>query len=162
MFLPQDIERFWSRVSKTDGCWIWTGAENNAHYDYGRIMIRGVRYSPHRLSWLLSHGAIPDGQYVCHSCDNPRCVRPDHLFLGTLTDNNRDRAAKGRSAPNRGEDNPFSKLSDADVAEIRRLYKPRKCSQRYLAERFGVSQGTIWQIVNGRYWSHITEPSPQK
>jgi hypothetical protein len=89
-------EFFWSRVIKTDGCWLWTG--RIAHWGYGDIQLHaGARHLlAHRASWIIHHGSIPNKMFVCHTCDNPPCVRPDHLFLGSHTDNMRDAAAKGR------------------------------------------------------------------
>lgn len=91
---PQPIApRFWSKVHITDGCWLWTGALRNG---YGRFGSRPFKYA-HRVSWELANGPTGDLK-VLHRCDNPRCVRPDHLFLGTQLDNMRDRSAKGRTA----------------------------------------------------------------
>ena len=86
-------ERFWSKVLFGDGCWEWTAGKNN--YGYGRLSIEDKMQGAHRVSWMLTHGEMPE-LYVLHHCDNRSCVRPDHLFLGTQTDNMRDRDAKGR------------------------------------------------------------------
>ena len=88
-------ERFWKRVQKTETCWLWTGAKNKK--GYGTFYIS--KYEPigaHRFSYLLAEGKSPEELFVCHKCDNPSCVRPDHLFLGTNTDNMRDAKKKGR------------------------------------------------------------------
>lgn len=86
--------RFQEKVEKTDGCWLWRPAKPN---EYGKFMVRkGVMDGAHRVAWTLAHGPIPKGLMVLHRCDNPRCVRPDHLFLGTAADNSRDMVAKGR------------------------------------------------------------------
>lgn len=87
-------ERFWSHVAKSDGCWEWTGTR--PHNKYGRFRIGETFVMSHRYSWTITNGAIPEGQCVCHRCDNMKCVRPDHLFLGTHTDNMRDAQGKGR------------------------------------------------------------------
>jgi hypothetical protein len=90
--------RFWSKVIKSDKCWTWTGAINK-HTGYGTIGLgrrSGKTRGAHRVSWELAHGPIPEGLYVCHRCDNKRCVRPDHLFLGTAEDNAQDALRKGR------------------------------------------------------------------
>lgn len=91
-------ERFWLKVTKTDKCWTWIG--NHDSKGYGRIYDLRTRTKrlAHRVSWELANGLIPEGMAVCHHCDNPPCVRPEHLFLGTLDDNNKDRAAKGRTS----------------------------------------------------------------
>jgi hypothetical protein len=87
-------ERFWTRVDKSGECWVWTGA--HLPTGYGRLTGAKRGMYAHRFSWELHNGPIPDGLLVCHKCDNPPCVRPDHLFLGTNVDNIRDRDAKGR------------------------------------------------------------------
>ena len=91
-----DAARLWSRVLKTDGCWIWRGAVNER--GYGKVAIRGMRYT-HRVAWEVTHGPIPEGLCVLHRCDHPPCCRPDHLFLGTRAENIADCVAKGRQRP---------------------------------------------------------------
>jgi hypothetical protein len=86
-------ERFWPKVAKSDGCWEWRGAKT---LGYGRINVGRRSILAHRVSYEMANGPIADGLVVCHRCDNPSCVRPDHLFLGTLGDNNADMFAKGR------------------------------------------------------------------
>src|SRR5687767_4720826 len=88
-------ERFWEKVRKTDGCWLWTASRNAK--GYGQIMYQRRPIHAHRVSWQLANGPIPDGLCVLHRCDNPQCVNPGHLFLGTIVDNNRDMFAKGRA-----------------------------------------------------------------
>ena len=114
------MQRFFAKVDSTGGeqaCWLWTASMNC--YGYGCFQV-GTRknVSAHRFAWALAHGPIPKGMCVLHRCDVPACVNQAHLFLGTQADNAADREAKGRSADNRGEKNPASKLTEAKVREI--------------------------------------------
>ena len=90
-------ERFWSRVDKSGECWTWTGARTS--YGYGKVSVGGRLEGAHRVAWAMAYGPVPDGLHVCHRCDNPPCVRPDHLFLGTQVDNMADAREKGRLSP---------------------------------------------------------------
>ena len=89
-----DQDRFWSKVERGDGCWHWRGAAERS--GYGSFRFRGRAQRAHRVSWVLTNGTIAEGMHVLHRCDNPACVRPDHLFLGTHQDNMDDKSAKGR------------------------------------------------------------------
>jgi hypothetical protein len=115
------------------------------------------KVSAHRFSWFLAYGEIRNGLYVLHKCDNPRCVRPDHLFLGTQADNIRDMDKKGRrgTMPGlKGTRDPGSKLNEKQVIEIRTLYK-NGTSQSLLAKRFKICQTNVSWIVRGKIWSHV-------
>jgi HNH endonuclease len=94
MLSQADRERFWAAVQKTEGCWIWTHSKQT--WGYGQVSVRGRNCYAHRIAFSELVGEIPKGKSVLHRCDNPACVRPDHPFLGTHTDNMRDAAAKGR------------------------------------------------------------------
>lgn len=104
--VPSAVDRFWSRVQKSDGCWLWTGAKTQR--GYGVMTLAGSTWLAHRYAWTLVHGSIPDARWVLHRCDNPNCVRVDHLFVGTPRDNREDMYRKGRArhhhgpAPKRG------------------------------------------------------------
>lgn len=149
------VERFWKKVRRAPGCWLWTAAKRDG---YGVIRAGGHSrpfISAHRLSWMLFHGDIPGGLWVLHSCDNPPCVRPDHLFLGTVKDNVRDAWLKGRlplPRPLPGELNGCAKLTWNQVKEIRGLYKTKNHTQDALSRMFGVSNQSISDIVRGASW----------
>ena len=142
---PPPAVRFWPRVRKSLGCWEWAGRRSRR--GYGEFDVDGGRVAAHRMAWQLARGPIPDGLLVCHHCDNPACVRPDHLFLGTQADNMCDMAAKGRHGYPRGEDHPSARLSNVDAAEIRRLYRAGGVTQDALARHFGVCQSHVSRIV---------------
>lgn len=157
MAAPDEIAgleaRFWPKVDKraADECWRWTGATSGQGYGYIRIARRCV--FAHRTSWALSVGLTHFGLGVLHTCDNPPCVNPAHLFLGTNTDNMRDKTAKGRQAA--GSRHGCAKLSEFDVAEIRRLDSSRAIARRDLAARYGVTKEAISYIVRCG-WRHVS------
>lgn len=139
-------DRFWPYVAKSDGCWVWT--RYCSPTGYGRFAWEGGSIAS-RFSWIVTYGPIPDGLDVLHHCDNPPCVRPDHLFLGTDADNAADKTAKGRgnnySGGPRGR-----KLTWALVEEIRA--QRYVLSIRELSVKYGVSMATIWNIHDVRTW----------
>ena len=158
---PLDI-RFWRKVEKSEGCWLWMGARSDG---YGHIAVRYPKRTDvlaHRVAWMFTFGPIPAGKQVLHRCDVRNCVRPDHLFLGDNAANVADRVRKGRSGGAKGESNVKAKLTAEQVAEIRAAYvpapigHPRKGEPRRsiptLAERYGVSESQIYHIVRGWNW----------
>jgi hypothetical protein len=152
---PSIQKRFWSKVSicGDEECWEWKGAINST--GRGLFTIKRINYKAHRFSWFLVNGEIPAGLLVCHTCDNGKCVNPNHLFLGTYRDNVLDMIRKGRGNVLCGENDPKSKLTEEQVKVIKSLWKPRQYSQYRLAREFGVSRTTIQSIVNRRNWKHI-------
>lgn len=148
----RDVERFFSKVTKTETCWLWTAMKSDG---YGRIKIKGKAVSTHRYSWELHHGQIPHGLCVCHKCDVRNCIRPDHLFLGTAAENNRDMDNKNRRVRARGERVNTAVLKESDVVEIISKYKPRITTIAKLAMDYGVSDSCIKSIIYKRNWKHL-------
>lgn len=144
-------ERFWSRVNKggPNGCWEWTGYLNN--WGYGAFWFKKLT-NAHRYSWILHKGQIPPDLFVCHRCDNPKCVNPDHLFLGTCADNNKDREIKNRSNHPKGENHGRAKLDWDKVSQIRELYKQGNLSHCDLSTMFGISASVIGYVLNNKIW----------
>lgn len=152
MAKPLTPEEFWALLDRAGDCWTWPRSTTRPG-GYGRIMIRGRKVLTHHFAWELTSGAIPDGMRVLHRCDNPRCVRPDHLFLGTQADNVHDMWAKGR-ADHRGERNGRARLTPDDVRQIRQLSR-EGVGYRPIARRFGVASPTVRDIVKGWHWAHV-------
>ena len=149
MLTNNDVARFWSKVKKTDDekdCWNWIASSGSQGYGQFRLGLRVVRAT--HIAWELAFGKIPDALWILHTCDNPSCCNPSHLFLGTNQDNVDDREQKGRNVVLRGEEHANHKLSDAQVFEIRQRYSLGPASQRDLSKVFGVSQKQIGRIVN--------------
>ena len=150
--------KFWNNVNKTSNCWLWTGYINEK--GYGRLRYGGKLVYAHRLSYLLHNQQLPSDLCVLHKCDNPPCVNPDHLFLGTKKQNNEDMASKGRQFFQRcpeetqGEKHRNSRLTNSDVLEIRRMSLEGVKNVR-LSEKFGVTKTMIGYIVSRKNWIHI-------
>lgn len=145
-----DEERFWSKVKKTAGCWLWTGVKSSGYGQFGSF---GSMKHAHRFSWELANGRrVPDGMFVCHTCDNKACVNPAHLFIGTPSDNSTDARRKGRF-PQVGEGHHLAKLTRESVAEIRRLRRDERTSWTELGRRFGVSPSAARFAALGHTWS---------
>lgn len=182
-FTESSVQYFWSHVEKhEEGCWTWTGTSaSNRGYGYIELGRGRRRIYAHRFSYLLNNGPIPDGLCVCHACDNPQCVRPDHLWTRTRSENALDRHRKGRSAISwfalhpdirlRGDDHPYrkhpelhahgeqnksSKLNENIVREIRRAYAAGEADTVQLGIRFGVNHSTVSNVIRGKTWKHVT------
>lgn len=155
------IPRFWSKVNK-DGpipqhcpeigkCWEWTASA--LPQGYGVFCKEHSAHTvAHRYSWELANGEIADGLFVLHKCDNPACVNPSHLFLGTSLDNSNDKVSKGRQSRLHGEKNGRAKLTVDQVDEIRNKHANKQGSLRTLAIEYGMSKTTISEIVNEKTW----------
>ena len=150
---------FWSKVEKKSSqeCWPWIGAKNKTGLAYGRFGRNHIIYKAAQVSWKIHFGPIPKGYgyhgiCVCHSCDNPSCVNPHHLFLGTQGDNFRDMMKKNRRKKDyRGENNPAHRLTLEKVKEIRNLLI-KEIPYRQIAKRYGVGGTTILHIKHGHTW----------
>lgn len=144
-------ERFFRYVRVKDGCWDWLGYKDAN--GYGRINNRGIPMLASRLSYMLHYGDVTEGRVVCHKCDNPSCVNPEHLFIGTQADNVRDMHDKGRARKRglSGEAHHGAKITEATVREIR----SRSEATALLAPEYGLSRTTIDDIRKRRSWKHV-------
>ena len=147
------VDRFWAQLEKGRGCWNWIGSKDGD--GYGQIVVNKSSMKSHRFSWLIHNGEIPHKMLVCHHCDNPGCVNPKHLFIGTNKDNMVDAANKGRTL--QGAKNHFCKLTVEIVLEIRRrhLRNHKINGTGPLAKEFGVSESCIYKIVSRQIWKHV-------
>lgn len=140
-------DRFFEKVKKSPSCWNWIANKNKK--GYGRFWVNGRNEFAHRTSWRMLHGRVNFNLRVLHRCDNPSCVNPKHLFLGTHADNGSDKAKKGRAA--RGEGNGNSKLRAEDIYTIRNS----RDSVSQLADAFGIDRTQIWNIRKRKQWRHV-------
>lgn len=144
------MQRFWDKVEKGSHCWLYTGGalDKDGYGVFSFSHTKQIR--AHRYSWTLKNGAIPKGKCVCHTCDNPPCVNPDHLFLDTNAGNTMDRLHKGRSAM--GEGHGMAKITEVDVRKIRDDW--RSC--RIIGEEYGLSPSGVHLIRRRHKWKHVT------
>ena len=145
---------FWPKIkdfSSPDSCWEWSAAMTGK---YGSLTIKRKHTYAHRFSWELHNGSIPDGLCILHHCDNPKCVNPTHLFLGTIKDNARDMMNKGRNNPAKGERQGNAKLTEKIVRQIR-LSLIDGVTAKELSEKYNTALPNIYNIKNRKRWKHI-------
>jgi len=145
-------QKFWEKVNKDTpcGCWEWTASLLS--YGYGQFRVNKKIYKAHRISWVIHNGDIPDKLCVLHRCDNPPCVNPDHLFLGTNAENSKDMVIKGRSS--HGGSHPNAALTRAKVIEIR-MWLDLKYQLKSISKAYGTSMANISRIRLRKAWRHI-------
>lgn len=154
-----NYDNFWKHVNKKDGCWEWIGSKDKR--GYGSFGLNGKTTSAHRVSWLIHFGEIPNRMFVCHHCDNPSCVNPSHLFLGTQKDNIQDMIKKKRYHKQTcwknaiGEKHPSSKLTNEQVRIIRNLYTQGNLSTYSLGTLYKVDAMTIWYIIRNKTYKDV-------
>ncbi len=157
--------RLWRHVRMplpTIGCWEWLGSRTQfrGKKQHGQIWNGSGKVMAHRVAWEITYGPIPDGMLVLHHCDNPICIRPGHLFLGTQQDNMDDASNKGRlfgKPAVRGERHGCAKLKETDVIEIRKLYRAGGVTKKSLADRFGVTETPLRLVLARKTWTHIPD-----
>jgi hypothetical protein len=142
----------YERVLRLTKCVEWSGARSGD--GYGAVYIDGKQRAAHRVAWEKAKGVIPDGMWILHRCDNPLCVNPDHLFLGTAKDNTQDCIRKGRRNTPRGSQHSRAKLTEDDVRTMVALSVEKRQSQ--IARDFGVSDALVSLILRGKAWKHVT------
>ena len=166
----RELERFWAKVEKTETCWLWKASKRNKGYGAFCYVKDGVVHQgrAHRYSYELHIGPIPAGLHVLHNCpggDNPACVNPAHLWVGTKAQNNADMRAKGRHVRGgtyttgkykRGAEHHNTRLTARQVQEIRDAYAAGTISFPKLGKAYGITQGHAWRIVRGQAWKNTT------
>ncbi len=156
-FTPSEIASFWDRVDRTGDCWLWKRGRTKK--GYGELKIYGKTWYAHRLSWSITNGEITAGIKVLHRCDNPPCVNPDHLFLGTSLDNTRDMISKGRDCPPPtfiGANHPRAILTEDQAMDILNRADPKKRNLSALAREYHISLQSVSRIARGKSWCHLS------
>jgi hypothetical protein len=150
-----DVSRFLDKVDRAGPCWTWTAAKDKDGYGFFKIRHGGSSMvKAHRVAYFIATDEHPRGLFVCHRCDNPSCVRPGHLFLGTVTDNRRDCFAKGRARISHGARHTHAKLTESRVQDIRRRAASGE-SRESLAREYGVSPMTLGYAIRRQTWKHV-------
>lgn len=153
------VDKFWSKVDKTDKCWLWIAFRNPKGYGQFKPPGQNPKLA-HRVSWEMVNGKIPPGMFVCHKCDNPPCVNPEHLYIGTPADNTRDMKNRGRQQwfgnyDRRGSRNYAAKLTEVDIPIICIMNKKLGLSPTEISRKFDVNATTIVRILSGAGWAHV-------
>lgn len=153
---PVTKENMMARTKRVGACRIWTG-NINKRTGYGNLWANGRTREAHVVSFELYHGPVPKGKGALHSCDVRSCIELDHLYAGTRKQNSMDMYSRGRNRNMKGIEHGMSKLTDAQIAEARRRYKPydRQNSTCALAREFGVTQATMYSAVMRKTWAHV-------
>lgn len=148
----KQFKAFWAKVNVSEGCWEWEAALYSN--GYGHFVINGKDHLAHKVSFQLAGGIIPEGLLLRHSCDNRKCVRPDHLIPGAQSNNIQDCIERGRLSPGKlyGEENAASVLTAAQVKEIKVLLNSKLYTQTAIAKKFGVSISVVNRIKLGKTW----------
>jgi DNA-binding XRE family transcriptional regulator len=151
-----EISRFHSNVNKKneDECWNWTGYKQKS--GHGQLRMRQQNFYAHRIAYIITNGQYNENLCVCHKCDNPACCNPKHLFLGTMSDNMKDKVIKNRQS--KGTE-VSGILTEQEVLEIKRIYADGNTTQTLLGRKYGVTQSTIGRIISGHRWGHLSAPS---
>lgn len=152
MFRESTIKRFWDKVNKTNNCWNWTACKDKDGYGVFNINPNRKYEKAHRFIYELQFGEIPKDKIVCHHCDNPSCVNPQHIYLGTYTSNARDREKRNRGRDQNGTKNHMAVLNWGKVKRIRGMWQSGEFTQKDIADHFNVSRGCITGIIYNVNW----------
>lgn len=147
----RDQVRFWGQVKVGVRCWEWTGTKDK--WGYGKFTAAGKTWMAHRYAWTITHGEIPSNKFICHHCDVPACVNPEHLYVGDQRSNMDDLLRRERST--RGERNASAVLQAEEVTELRRLWLTGAWTQKALAAKFGIGATQASRIIRRERWRHL-------
>ena len=149
--IPMTVDQFWAKTRQEGPCLVYAGYRDRK--GYGELSFQFRRMKAHRLAYELTHGSIPEGEFICHRCDNPPCILPEHLFAGTPKDNIQDACRKMRM--HYGEAQGVHVLTEENVRAIRRTYVRGVVTHAALAAEFGVAASTIQHVLDGKHWGWL-------